>query len=149
MYIMITSFPVVSFEGWLMDKMTTWISSCSSKSEKLKYIRFGAKVMYKSSAALKLFNCSNVIHLATCHFVKSEYNVHSSFHISVWVSNRAWMQVSSQLRGNKTFDPSTRDCSVNYLQVVYPFLSMSGSKVLLDTTPMNFTTMFDVIPALT
>lgn len=59
------------------------------------------------------------------------------------------MQVSSQLRGNKTFDPSTRDCSVNYLQVVYPFLSMSGSKVLLDTTPMNFTTMFDVIPALT
>lgn len=34
--------------------------------------------------------------------------------------NRAWMQVSSQLRGNKTIDPCTHDCSVNYLQVVYP-----------------------------
>lgn len=58
------------------------------------------------------------------------------------------MQVLSQLREGKTIDPCTRDCSVNYRQVVHP-LNMGGSKVLLDTTPMNFTTMFDVIPALT
>lgn len=50
------------------------ISSGSSKSEKLKYIRIGAKVIYKSNVALKQFHylisntVQNVLLEQVCYF---------------------------------------------------------------------------------